>query len=53
MFFLDHFWLLYGAPPNVAYRLTVTDTDTGEVKIYENPLRHFASVGDTRAFVGN
>jgi ELWxxDGT repeat protein len=48
-----NFWVFYGALSNVAYRLTVTDTETGEVKIYENPARRFASVGDTTAFVGD
>jgi hypothetical protein len=46
----DHFWVFYGALSNVAYRLTVTDTETGEVRVYENPARRCASVGDTEAF---
>ena len=49
----DYFWVFYGGLSNVAYRLTVTDTETGEVKVYENPARRFASVGDTAAFLGN
>jgi len=45
-----NYWVFYGALSNVGYRLTVTDTQTGEVKVYENPTRRFASVGDTEAF---
>ncbi len=45
-----HFWVFYGALSNVRFTLTVTDTETGEVKEYSNPLGTFASVGDTAAF---
>jgi ELWxxDGT repeat protein len=45
-----HFWVFYGALSNVEYRLTVTDTVTGAVKVYNNPRGRFASVGDTGAF---
>ena len=44
------FWVFYGALSNVEYDLTVTDTVTGEVRVYSNPLQTFASVGDTAAF---
>jgi len=44
------FWLFYGALSNVEYTLTVTDTQTGAVKIYKNPSGQFGSVGDTGAF---
>jgi len=44
------FWLFYGALSNVEYTLTVTDTQTGAVKTYKNPLGQFGSVGDTGAF---
>ncbi len=44
------FWVFYGSLTNVAFELTVTDTVTGEVKVYENPLNNFGSVGDTEAF---
>ncbi|HTQ79908.1 MAG TPA: ELWxxDGT repeat protein, partial [Thermoanaerobaculia bacterium] len=44
------FWLFYGALSNVEYTLTVTDTQTGAVKTYRNPLGQFGSVGDTGAF---
>ena len=45
-----HFWVFYGALSNVHYRITVTDTQTGLVKTYDNPSGNLASVADTRAF---
>jgi ELWxxDGT repeat protein len=45
-----NFWVYYGALSNVAYTLTVTDTETGAVRTYSNPSGRFASVGDTGAF---
>jgi type 1 glutamine amidotransferase len=44
------FWVFFGALSNVEYTITVTDTATGAVKTYRNPLGRFASVGDTAAF---
>jgi len=44
------FWLFYGALSNVEYTLTVTDTQTGAVRMYSNPSGRFASVADTGAF---
>ena len=44
------FWVYYGALSNVEYTLTVTDTATGKVKTYRNPIGRFASSGDTAAF---
>ena len=35
---------------NGTYTLTVTDTMTGHVKVYQNPSGRFASTGDTLAF---
>jgi photosystem II stability/assembly factor-like uncharacterized protein len=46
----QHFWVFYGALTNVEYTLTVSDTETGQVKTYFNPANRFASVGDTSAF---
>jgi photosystem II stability/assembly factor-like uncharacterized protein len=43
-------WVFGGALSNVAYRLTVTDTATGETAVYDNPSGAFASFGDTAAF---
>ncbi len=45
-----HFWVFYGALSNVEYTLTVTDTQSGLVRHYFNPVGEFASVGDTQAF---
>jgi hypothetical protein len=45
-----HYWVFYGALSNVEYTLTVTDTMTGKVKTYKNPLGRFASAADTAAF---
>lgn len=45
-----HHWVFYGALSNVEYTITVTDTQTGVVKTYQNPAGRFASVGDTEAF---
>ncbi len=45
-----HFWVFYGSLSNVPFTLTVTDTATGEPRVYENPERVFASQGDTAAF---
>ncbi len=45
-----HFWVFYGALSTVAYTITVTDTQTGAVRTYENALGNQASVGDTEAF---
>jgi len=44
------FWVFYGALSSVQYTLTVTDTETGQVKKYENPSGRLASVADTGAF---
>lgn len=48
--FNGHFWVFFGALSNVEYTLTVTDTETGATKSYQNPSGRFASVGDTAAF---
>ncbi len=44
------FWFFYGALSDVEYTLTVTDTQTGAVKVYKNPSGQFGSVADTSAF---
>ena len=43
-------WVFYGSLTNVGFDLTVTDTVTGRVRTYNNPVDNFASVGDTEAF---
>ena len=45
-----HFWVFYGALSNLEYTITVTDTTTGAVKTYHNPLGTTASVADVGAF---
>ncbi len=45
-----YFWLFYGALTNVGYTVTVTDTETGAVKVYDNPSGEFRSRADTTAF---
>ena len=46
------FWVFYGALSDVAYTITITDTETGAVKTYANPAKHLGSVADTSAFDG-
>lgn len=47
----DHFWVFYAATTDVGFELTVTDTQTGSRKVYENPLGQPANaVTDTSAF---
>jgi hypothetical protein len=47
----DSFWVFAAGLTNVEVTLTVTDTDTGMVKIYENPLNQpFQPIQDTSAF---
>ena len=45
-----NFWVFYGALSNVEYTVTVTDTATGQQKVYHNPQGHLASHADTAAF---
>ncbi|MCP3994390.1 MAG: hypothetical protein GY722_04890 [bacterium] len=47
----DHFWVFAAATTNVEYTLRVTDTDTGAVVEYLNPLGNAAAaITDTSAF---
>ncbi len=32
-----HFWIMYGSLTNLEYTITLTDTQTGEIKSYHNP----------------
>jgi len=43
-------WVFYGSLTNVSFEMTVTDTESGLVRVYNNPPGNFASVGDTNAF---
>jgi hypothetical protein len=45
-----HFWVFYGALSSVEYAISVTDTQTGEVRTYHNDRGKLASVADTSAF---
>ncbi|MDY7093306.1 MAG: hypothetical protein SX243_10090 [Acidobacteriota bacterium] len=47
-----HWWVFFGSLTNVEFTLTVEDVMTGELQTYVNPLRNFASRGDTQAFDG-
>lgn len=46
------FWVFYGALSNVEYSVTVTDTETGRVRVYDNPKNNFCGRADTAAFPG-
>jgi hypothetical protein len=48
--FNNKFWVFYGALSNVQYTITVTDTQTGAVKTYQNPNGNLASGADVAAF---
>ncbi len=46
-----HWWVFYGALSSVEYRITVTDTLTGNVKVYTNPSGNLGSRADTTALL--
>lgn len=47
----DRFWVFASGLTNVEVTLEVTDTETGRIRLYHNPLnRAFAPVQDTDAF---
>ena len=50
--FNGYFWVFEGALTDVAYTITVTDTQTGTVKTYSNSAGHLGSFADTAAFPG-
>jgi hypothetical protein len=50
--FNGFFWVFYGALSDVAYTVTVMDTQTAAVKTYTNPAGTLASGADTAAFSG-
>ncbi|HEX6899833.1 MAG TPA: hypothetical protein VF789_08970 [Thermoanaerobaculia bacterium] len=45
-----HFWVYQGALSDVAYTITVEDTETGETKTYENAPGRLVSRADVEAF---
>ncbi|MFL6196872.1 MAG: hypothetical protein ACJ75H_21995 [Thermoanaerobaculia bacterium] len=46
-----HFWVYFGSLSNVAYTLTVKDTQTGVQEVYQNPAGRFYSGSNTSAFL--
>jgi hypothetical protein len=49
--FNGHYWVFAAATTNVQYTLEVTDSQSGEVQLYENPLGTSApALTDTEAF---
>jgi hypothetical protein len=47
------FWVFYASLTDVEFALTVTDTETGNVRTYVNPAGRLASLADTAALPGN
>jgi hypothetical protein len=45
-----HFWVFFGALSDVEYRVTVTDTATGESRSYHNPAGTVCGQSDVEAF---
>ena len=45
-----HYWVFYGALSDVAYEITIIDSETGAVKQYVNEAGTFASEGDVYTF---
>ena len=50
--FNGFFWAFYAALSDVAYTITITDMDTGAVKIYSNAPGSLTSAADVTAFAG-
>lgn len=49
--FTNTFWVFAAAATDVEYTVTVTDTETNNIRTYSNPLGHAATaVTDTSAF---
>lgn len=49
----DHYWVFAAGTTNVAFTLRVTDLETDESAVYDNPLGRIAlTVADTTAFSG-
>jgi hypothetical protein len=45
-----HYWVFFGGLTNLLFTLRVTDTASGDERVYTNPPGAFASRGDVRAF---
>ena len=49
--FANRFWVFAGGLTNVEVDITVTDTETGTMNLYQNPLNQpFQPIQDTAAF---
>ncbi|MEM1178728.1 MAG: hypothetical protein AAGM22_10315 [Acidobacteriota bacterium] len=48
--FNGHFWLFFTGLSNVAYDVVITDTETGEERVYSNPQGEFGGLADTQLF---
>lgn len=49
--FNNNFWVFYASTTNVEYTMTVTDTQTSQIRTYSNPLGQASpAVTDTQAF---
>jgi hypothetical protein len=46
----NRWWIFYGALSDVEYWITVTDTQSGQVRRYHNPPGNLCGKGDTSAF---
>ena len=47
----DKFWVFAAGLTNVQVTLTVVDTESGQVRVYDNPLeRTYVTITDTGAF---
>ena len=46
------FWIFFGSLSSVEFTITVTDSETGQVKVFSNPSGRLASVADTGGFGG-
>jgi hypothetical protein len=44
------FWVFFGSLTNVEFTVTITDTELGVSRVYDNPSGNFSSIGDTEAF---
>lgn len=48
----NRYWVYYGALSDVEYWISVTDRQTGEVRLYHNPPGNLCGRGDSSAFLG-
>lgn len=48
----NRYWIYYGALSDVEYWISVTDRQTGEVRLYHNPPGNLCGRGDSAAFLG-